>query len=287
MTINDDHLTDFARRHELKTSFARAGLTTFAVVGLAAAMPNAFAQTLVVDQVGTGSAALTSAATATFLDEFTLAGGTSFNQIALPTVATTSGNRALTNSGSATSEGELSLSSDGNYLLLGGYNANSGTASIASTTSAADNRVIGVVNINTGAVDTTTALTDAFSGNNIRTAASPDGTTLYAGGVQSTGTTGVRYATYGATTSTALGTVNPINVRVVNIFNNQLYASSGGSTSASNKYDAGIYAIGSGQPTTGGQTTSLFLDLGAAVSSGSPNPLRLLRYSRWHCHLCC
>jgi hypothetical protein len=74
---------------------------------------------LVVVRVGTGSGALTSASTATFLDEYTPA-GVLVQTIAMPTVG--SGlNQPFTNSGTATSEGFLSISTNGFYLLLGGY----------------------------------------------------------------------------------------------------------------------------------------------------------------------
>src|SRR2546429_280991 len=71
---------------------------------------------LVVYRVGDGLSALGSAATPVFLDEYTPA-GVFVQTIAVPT--TTSGsNRALTASGTATSEGLLTRSIDGQYLTL-------------------------------------------------------------------------------------------------------------------------------------------------------------------------
>lgn len=86
---------------------------------------------VVVYRVGTGAAALSSASTAVFIDEYTPS-GTLVQSIALPTTASGS-NNPLTASGTATSEGNLTLSQNGQSLLLTGYDAGTGVASIAST----------------------------------------------------------------------------------------------------------------------------------------------------------
>ncbi len=197
---------------------------------------------LVIYRVGDGVAALGSTATAVFLDEYTTA-GIFVQSIALPT--TVSGaNRILTASGTATSEGLLTRSVNGNYLILTGYNAALATASITTSTSATVNRVIGRVDAS-GSVDTTTALTDALSGGNPRSAASTNGTDLWISGTSSGG--GIRYALFGATTSTALNTATVTNLRHTNIYNGQLYVSS----------QSGAFrlaTVGTGTPTTGSQT---------------------------------
>src|SRR5262249_36220818 len=84
-----------------------------------------------VSVVGDGSAALSNAATPVFLNEFTTAGSL-VRSLALPTAAS-GPNHRFSNSGSATSECQLSRSVDGRYLLLGGYDAAVGTASVVST----------------------------------------------------------------------------------------------------------------------------------------------------------
>lgn len=76
---------------------------------------------LVIYRVGTGATSLSSAATAVFLDEYT-ATRVLVQSIALPT-ADSGSNQTLTASGTATSEGLLTLSADGRYLELTGYNA--------------------------------------------------------------------------------------------------------------------------------------------------------------------
>ena len=78
---------------------------------------------LVVYRVGDG-AALSGSAAAVFLDEYTT-GGALVQSIAMPTTVQNTGNRALTASGTATSEGELTRSLDGQYLVAAGYNVQS------------------------------------------------------------------------------------------------------------------------------------------------------------------
>ena len=70
---------------------------------------------LAVFQVGDGSAPLGSAGTAIFLDQYTTS-GSFVNGLAIPST----GSSALVNSGSAASEGQLSLSADGQYLVFAG-----------------------------------------------------------------------------------------------------------------------------------------------------------------------
>jgi hypothetical protein len=74
---------------------------------------------IVVYRVGSGTGSLVSTGNAVFLDEFTPT-GTLVQSIPLPTTA--SGlNKPLFASGTATSEGFLTLSADSQYLLLTGY----------------------------------------------------------------------------------------------------------------------------------------------------------------------
>jgi len=89
---------------------------------------------LVVLRAGDGSGALSSAATAVFLDEYSPA-GTPVQSLTLPTTAS-GNNKRLTVAGSSTNDGALRRSVDGRYLTLAGYDAVPGTASIAGTASA-------------------------------------------------------------------------------------------------------------------------------------------------------
>jgi Bacterial Ig-like domain/Lamin Tail Domain/Carboxypeptidase regulatory-like domain/Calx-beta domain len=208
---------------------------------------------LVIYRVGDGSAALTANATAVFLDEYT-PGGTLVQSIAMPTVVNGS-NKRLTASGTATSEGLMTLSTDGKYLAAPGYDAATGTTGITTSTSASVNRVIARVD-SSGAVDTTTALSDAATGGNPRSAVTTNGSDLWMDG--STG--GIRYATLGATTSTQLSTT-VVNLRQANIFGAQLYVSDNSGTAVR------VGTVGSGTPTTAGQTIT---SLPGFPTSGSP-----------------
>ncbi len=201
---------------------------------------------LVVVRVGDGSATLSSAATPVFLLEYTLS-GTLVQTIPLPT--TISGNhRRLTLSGTATSEGHLTLSANGQYLTMVGYDAPIGQAAIVSTFATTNNRVVARIDMN-GNIDTTTALSDAYNGNNARSAVSTDGINIWLagnGGAGQGASAAVRYTTLGSTTSVQLHSTNT-NTRVVNIYNGQLYVSQ--STGAF----LGVSTVGAGLPTTGNQ----------------------------------
>ena len=188
-----------------------------------------------------GTAALSSAATQVFLDEYTPS-GTLVQSIALPT--TTSGaNLAFTDSGSATSAGLISDAGNGSSILLSGYDDPVGTAGVTGSSASTVPRVIGIVSAS-GQVDTSTSLGTTYdSGNNARSAASADGTNLYAG----TGV-GIGYTTDGGTTTPTA--TNAVNTRQVEVVNGQLYYGTSSGT-------AGIYSAGTGTPTAAGQTSTL------------------------------
>lgn len=215
---------------------------------------------LAVVRIGDGSAALTSAAQPVFINEYDLSGN--FVQaLAMPTSVGPWGRR-LTNSGTATSEGFLTRSVDGFYLTLAGYDAALGTASVAGTTSAAVNRVVGVLDL-LGTIDTLTALGDAYNTNNIRSAVTTGDGRIWTSGTGSpTTSASVRFTNLGGTTSVQLSTMLT-NTRVVNIYDGQLYTSSASST-----YH-GVSVVGIGLPDTGGQTVTL---LPGFPSTSGPSP---------------
>jgi hypothetical protein len=221
--------------------------------GTGAAAPAAAFATgnLVVARVGTGSVSVNSnAALAVFLDEYTTGSNTApVRSVALPT-ADAGGNQTLTLPGSGTSVGALLRSPDGQYLTIGGFDAATGTAAVASTTAATVNRTVARIDKSL-VVNVTTALTDAYSADNIRSAVTSNGTNIWTSGNQASstpGTGGIRYTTLGATSSTLVsGTVT--NTRVIDIFGGQLYYSTGTSP-------AGIYQLGTNRPTTAGATAT-------------------------------
>ena len=243
-------------RRTTKYSMAAA----YGVVGFMASMANGRGLTpgnIVVVRVGDGAAALTTSATPTYLEEFQPWTGTSAVQvIPMPTVLSGS-NKRFTLSGRATSEAHLKRSLDGNYLTLGGFDADVGTASVNATTSAAVNRVIARIAGN-GAIDTSTALTDAYGGTaielgQIRSVISDNGLQFWtAGSGVSMAVAGVRYvSTLGAITSVQISATFT-NTRVLNVFSNQLYVSSDHTGSK------GVFTVGSPPPpTTAGQTMTL------------------------------
>jgi hypothetical protein len=196
----------------------------------------------IVLRVGDGASALGTAATAAFLERRRIADGSlSGTPTALPT--TVSGaNRRLTLGGTTTSEGALSRSADGHYVLLGGYDAAVGTAHVSGSMSSMVSRVIGRLDA-AGGVDTSTAA-DYFSANSLRSVTSTDGSSLWAAGAS-----GVVHTTLGSTTAPAA--LLSINMRWVHVFAGQLY----GSSSAGSYH--GINQLGSGTPT--GTTTAMLL----------------------------
>ncbi len=214
---------------------------------------------LVVVRVGDGGA-LGSGAVPVHLDELTTA-GTLVQSIAMPT--TPSGtSHALVLGGSSTTEGHLFRSTDGRYLTLGGYDAAPGTPSVASTSTATAARVVARVDA-LGLIDTTTAVTDAYSAGAIRTVVSDDGSAFWIGA----GNNGIRYVTLGGGPSTLVndtGSTLMTNTRVLRIFQGQLYASS-----AQNMLN-GISTISAGLPTTGGGGNSVLSGFGATSTGNSP-----------------
>jgi hypothetical protein len=216
---------------------------------------------IVVYRVGTGSGTLNNNATAVFLDEYTIT-GTLVQSIALPT--TTSGsNKALTATGRGDTEGLLTLSTDGQYLVLTGYNAPVGTTGIGGSSSASRPRTIGLVKYD-ATINTTTALTDLSSLGFVRSAVSTNGTDLWACGAGSLGTSGgVHYATVGASTSTQLTspTTYTGQLRSLYIAGGQLYVSGNSNTPR-------IGTVGTGLPTTAGQTITNLPGLPVDVDPG-------------------
>lgn len=174
---------------------------------------------VVLEATGTpaSATAINSLASSVALREFSVGGLATGNIVNLNSGAT--GTR-LTIAGSATSEGQLDLSSDGQYLTLIGYDAAFGTSgpsagsSIATSTTANVNRVVGAVDLN-GNV-TYNRITDVFSGGNVRAATTTNGTSFAAVGSRD----GLRGLTPPSTNGVLLNTAvsQPTNLRVVNYF---------------------------------------------------------------------
>ncbi|WP_167856694.1 T9SS type A sorting domain-containing protein [Hymenobacter aquaticus] len=213
-------------------------------------------------RVGDGSAALTSAATPIFIDEYTPA-GTLVRSIAVPT-APAGSNFALTANGTSSTNGLVTLSPNRQFLTLAGYNAAPGTASVA--TASGVERVVGLITAN-GSINTSTRMTDGYLGGDIRSAVTTDGTGFWTAGNGGGSTAnlasgGTRYVAFGSSgTSTQLSTT-PTNTRVAAIYFDQLFVSTG---SGSN---VGINTVGTGVPTDAGHATTLVAGLTAGDAYG-------------------
>ena len=235
-----------------------AALASIATVVAPAAPANAadFSYgSLVVEMVGTGTATLTSAATQISILEVTTAGSLT-QTIILPSGTSD----PQTDSGSASSDGYLNTY--GGFVSVPGYNAALNTPSVASSnakvnslldaTGSVATRTLFPVGGPSGTTPGTPAGVSPFSGNNYRSSIATSGSTFYGVGTSSgsPSTGGAWYFNGSAFTqvsSTATG--QPTNLRVVEIYNNQLYATSAASTGY------GIWSIGSGLPTTAGTGT--------------------------------
>lgn len=216
--------------------------------------PAPAAKTVAVYRVGTGAGSLVNTGNAVFVDEIRPDGAV-VRTIPMPTTVA-GAQKQLIASGTATSEGLLTRSDDGRFLLLTGYARDLGGAgSLSGTSGATVNRSVGRVDPS-GGVDTSTALTDFADGNNPRGCASSDGTALWVTG----GAGGIRAATLGATTSTQVSTT-VTNLRQPGIFEGQLYVS----TSSGSAVRVGT--VGTGLPTTAGQTIT---NLPGFPTTGSP-----------------
>ena len=219
---------------------------------------------IVVYRVGDGSQTLVRTGNSVFLDEYT-ASGSFVQTVALPCAATTVTGCATTASGSnkpliaigeshGVSEGLLTRSSDGQYLVLTGYDRNYGVSgNLDSTTAATVPRVVGRVQYD-GSIDTTTALTDMSSANNVRSATSTDGSVFWVAGASSS-SGGVHYVSApGNTTSTTLA-LTPTGDRQVLIFSGQLYVDSNTATNLN------VNTVGTGLPTSGTPTVTKLTSL--------------------------
>lgn len=128
------------------------------------------ANSIVVLRLGDGSAAVTESAQSAFLDEYDMLTGSLVGSHSIPSAGST----ALTLSGRGEHDGHLNLSSNGQYLVLGGYRADAGAANPVPQSPSVINRVIGRVDSNWN-VDTSTALTDAYDQTDMTAVVSDNG----------------------------------------------------------------------------------------------------------------
>ena len=216
--------------------------TSAATLTISVVTPSFTRGNLVVLRSGDGSAALSSAATAVFAVEYTTSGSATGFSVALPTT-TVSGVPPITISGSASSEGQMTMSAERDRLILEGYNGVAGTSSIVNTTASANAREIFAIN-SSGNYSLGASSNTAYSANNIRSATA-SGTNYFSAGTASSAPNGIVYLNSNTTLATT-----PTNTRVVQIFNGQTYFS------ASSSPFLGVAKMGTGIPTTSGQTAT-------------------------------
>ena len=194
---------------------------------------------VVVNRFGTGSAALAATGTVASLYEYlpsTANQGSAVSTLAIPST----GVNSFVYSGTATSEGFLTMSANGQYMTIAGYNALAG-ATVVAQQSATVPRSIGRIDWAAGTVDTSTRLNNLGQPGNPRSSVSNNGTDFW----MSTSAAGEWYASpLGTSTGTQISSAAPSNLRVSNIFAGQLFASTGSGPQ-------GIYSIGAGLPTAG------------------------------------
>ncbi len=220
---------------------------------------------LVVERIGDGSTTLSNASAAISVLEVTTSGSLS-QTITLPSSGTT----PQTDSGSASSNGYLNTYFSGGvgYVSVPGLNLATGTVSAAglnvkvNSTLDATGNVINRTLFPTGGPTGTPP--SPFSGNNYRSSIATSGSTFYATGNSSGSpvTGGAWYfdgTAFTQVSSTATGQVT--NLRNVEIYNNQLFFSTGSGTTR------GVYSIGSGLPTTSGQTATSFINMGPVAEA--------------------
>lgn len=202
---------------------------------------------LIVVRVGDGVTPLSSAAAPVFLEEYTTS-GVLVQTIPMPTAASGS-NHAFTLPGDTTLNCNPRLSFDRQCFVLVGYDAPPGTPAVASTSSSLVRRVIARIGMD-GSIDTSTGLSDAYSGGEIYSVATSDGTQFWMAGstdAASAGTGGVRYTTRGSGTSTQITNQIP-DPHTVLISPTTLMSSS---------ISGNLYSIGVGLSSTGGQLSTL------------------------------
>lgn len=216
---------------------------------------------------------------AVFIDEYTPA-GVFVQSIALPT-ASSGSSAALIAQDDADVEGLLNRSTNGQYLVLTGYNHNlndpvPGGTILSQSDASLVPRTIGRIGVD-GVPDTTTTYNDSGTGSP-RSVISDNGFNFWISqgsvGGDATPDGGVRFTTFGATGASSVVSTDSTDTRHIDIFGGELYVSS--ATSGLNGVlhvdrdtgtMTGLNAIPGGITAAGSNTVQFFLaDLSAEVA---------------------
>jgi len=225
--------------------------TTVALLSLAAVAQAQFSPgDLVVVRVGDGVNALANTTGPLSLLELGTGGTVVGSPVNIP-----SGNSGLQISGTATSEGQLSLNADGTALILAGYVPPfTGSGSLSSRTAAQAPRGYVTIDYNRNVSSTTALPNSPYSGQNIRSGFASGSSFWFAGSGTASGNGLVYY------NGTSSSTIQGINSRVLGYYGGNLYYSTGSGTQGIYKY--------SGLPTSA-TSASPFLT-GVASQGTSP-----------------
>ncbi|MEI6820733.1 MAG: T9SS type A sorting domain-containing protein [Bacteroidota bacterium] len=160
------------------------------------------------------------------------------------------------------SEGFLSTSTDGRYLVLGGYASSSTIADITATPSTTYPRAIGIVTQSGAYAQIDTSKT-FFNSNDIRGAIS-DGSHYWASGASAANIDGIDYYGPGIKLGLGTGTVPP-KAYGLRIFNGNIYYSTQKAGPVNTATQLGIFQFGTGLPTSGSVTVSQIINTGTAI----------------------
>ncbi|MES2679896.1 MAG: T9SS type A sorting domain-containing protein [Bacteroidota bacterium] len=206
---------------------------------------------LVLLQAGNGTSPLANTGNQILLREFSPTGAPAFSMAISTSV------NPLVIGGTAVSEGGLSLTPNGKFLVFAGYATAPGfTASLSGSTASSLNRGIGIINA-AGVYSRVATHPTFYSGTSIRSAGSDGAGNYWAAG----GNAGANY--FGINSPAATIQTSVTNTRNVMAFNSDLYFSTGSGT-------AGIYRVGNGFPTSAGQACSLLI--GTTGNTTAPSP---------------
>jgi hypothetical protein len=127
-------------------------------------------------------------------------------------------------------EGTLSLSGNGRFITLAGYDADVGTANVRTSAASSVARVVGQLDL-AGNFIVVARLNDGFDQDSVRGAATVDGTAYWLSGSGLNSTGGIRYAMPNATSSVLIAG-NATGPRAMSIVGGQLYYSNKGGANA-------------------------------------------------------